>query len=432
MAKGFHGGLWLDLKIQPASERPVEVLPAPRLITLPLHGHFGGHWVPSVAKGDTVGFGQVIAHWADDPQFPLRAPVSGSVKYSIPEGDGRPAAVVIENDGRDYAAETPPQPADPGALTADDICAAARRAGIFVAEGRGEPLWRKLRRMREDGVDTLVLNAVETEPYLCSAQKLLSENPDDVARGLALAMKAVGASRLVLAVGDSVAREVVADMLESAHLEGADMTLRRVPPKYPSGNEKYLTGLLFGGRGEKPSKPGFVSAEECLHLMRAAVYGIPQVTRIVTVAGEAAENPQNVEVRLGTSVRDVLEYCGLKLDPERVVLGSAMRGTAVETLDTPVTADVSAVLALVPVRRAAMRSMCINCGRCVRVCPEKLMPNYIAMRAVLADFDACRALHIESCIECGACAFVCPGRMPIVELIKNIKKAAAAGGRDGE
>jgi electron transport complex protein RnfC len=56
------------------------------------------------------------------------------------------------------------------------------------------------------------------------------------------------------------------------------------------------------------------------------------------------------------------------------------------------------------------------------------MPNYIAMRAVLADIEACAALHIENCIECGSCAYICPGRMPIVELIKNIKKAAVYGG----
>ena len=432
MAKGFHGGLWLDLKMQPASERPVEVLPAPRRVALPLISHSAAPFVPEVAMGDTVGFGQAVARAGDDPEFALYSPVSGVVKNVRAARDDRPAAIVIENDGRDYASDMAELPAEAGSLTPAEICAAAKRAGILVADGRGEPLWRKLERMRGDGADPLVLNAVETEPYICSAQKLLSENPDEVARGLSLAMKAVGARRLVLAVADSVARDVVSDMMESAHLQGVDMTLRRVPPKYPSGNEKYLIGLLFGGRGEEPVKAGFVSAEECMHLMRAAVYGMPQVTRVVTVAGEAVANPQNMEVRIGTPVRDILEHCGLKFDPERVVLGSAMRGTAVESLDVPVTAEVTAVLALISARRAHLRPMCINCGRCVRVCPEKLMPNYIAMRAVLADFEACAALHIDSCIECGACAFVCPGRMPIVELIKNIKKAAATGGKDGE
>jgi Na+-translocating ferredoxin:NAD+ oxidoreductase subunit C len=281
--------------------------------------------------------------------------------------------------------------------------------------------------MAENKAKTVVINAVETEPYICTSQKIIAENPDDVAQGLLLVMKCAGAKNAVLAISDDVPHDIVRGMAESARLAGIMLTVAHIPQKYPYGNERYLLNEIFSHElAQEPEKPhvDFVLAQDCVNVRRAVLDGLPQLTRIITVAGDAVENPQNVEVRIGTTVRDVLEYCGLSFDPDRVVLGSAMRGVAVTSLTTPITKPVGAVLALKASRGGLGKSICINCGKCVGVCPQGLMPNYIAMRAVKADFDALRELHISDCIECGSCAYICPGRMPIVELIKNIKKAA--------
>ena len=426
MAKGFHGGLWLDTQKHPVFDRPIEILEAPRSVALPLRQHAGTPCVPVVKKGSRVAVGQPVAQAGEGISCGLHSPVSGVVKEVA--ADGPSPRIVIENDGRDTAYPLRDVP-DPGHMKPGEITAAAKAAAITSAGGLGRPLWYRLTQMTADSIDTVVLNAVETEPYVSVSTKLLTESPEDVARGLSLVMRATGASNAVLAVGDDLEHDALTDIMQSYHLQGVDLDLHRVLPKYPAGNEKYLGPLLFGDQKEKGAvKAGYVSAEECVMLSRAIVYGLPQISKVVTVAGSAVGNPQNMEVRIGTPVRAVLEHCGLIFDPDRVILGSIMRGTAVTSLDVPVTKDVNAVLALVTPKHDSIHPMCINCGRCVRVCPEKLMPNYIAMRAVLADFEACAALHIDSCIECGACAYICPGRMPIVELIKNIKKAAVTSG----
>jgi electron transport complex protein RnfC len=433
MAKGLHGGIWLELKKQPACDRPIEVMPTPRMIYLPLMQHIGEPSILKADVGDYVRLGQPLAEAGPGISCAVHSPVSGVVNeitdYNSPTG-GRCPMIVIENDGRDHVFEHK-KDTDVDSLTQAEIIEVIKKAAISSVSGLDIPLWAKLSAMAQNKIKTVIMNSVETEPYICSSQKLLSESPEDVANGLILILKCTGAKKAILAVSDDIDSDTVSGMVDAAHLQGIDLKLSRIHQKYPSGNEKYLAGLVSGDRHvERPEDmdAGIVYAEECADVYRAALYGFPQISRVVTVAGDAVGNPQNVEVRIGTPVRAVLDHCGLIFDPERVVLGSSMRGAAITNLNTPVTKQVTAVLALVSTRHEKLKPLCINCGKCVRVCPEGLLPNYIAMRAVLVDIDACSALHIENCIECGSCAYICPGRMPIVELIKNIKKAAILGG----
>ena len=428
MLKGPRGGLWLELKKSPAADRPIEELKAPSKLYVPLRQYQGVLPAVCVSVGDHVYMGQPVAEATDGISCALHSPVSGVVEsimdYDHPVG-GVSQIIVISNDGRDMPYSK--SAANPKTLNSAQIISAVKAAGVVPAEGFMPPLWVRLSSMAENKSKAIVINAVETEPYICTSQKIIAENPDDVAQGLLLVMKCAGAGQAVLAISDDVPHDIVRGMAESARIAGIKLTVAHIPQKYPYGNERYLLNELFSHElAEAPKKfhVGFVYAQDCVNVRRAVQDGLPQLTRLITVAGDAVENPQNIEVRIGTTVRDVLEYCGLSFDPDRVVLGSIMRGVAVTSLMTPVTKSVSAVLALKAARGGLSKSICINCGKCVGVCPQGLMPNYIAMRAVKADFDALRELHISDCIECGSCAYICPGRMPIVELIKNIKKAA--------
>lgn len=433
--KNLRGGMWLELAKSPAVTRPVAELKAPLKIYLPLRQFKGSLPEFCVLKGSRVLMGQPVALAGDGDSCPLHSPVSGAVT-EIKDCDhplgGRSKMIVIENDGRDLPFEK--TIAKSKNTKGAEIIEALKKAGTVSASGFEPPLWVKLETMARKKVKTIVINAVETEPYICSSQKILDEIPDSVAKGISLIMDCTGAKSAVLAISDDTPPEIVEGMKESAHLEGLKLKVAHIPQKYPLGNETYLLRELFRREiknapeksGESPVDlhVGFICAEDCANASNAVADGQPQLTRIITVAGDAVENPQNIEVRIGTTVRDVLDHCGLSFDPDRVVLGSAMRGVAVTDLNTPITKSVTAVLSLKASRGGFVKSQCINCGKCVKVCPEGLLPNYIAMRAVKADFNALNELHINDCIECGLCAYICPGRMPIVELIKNIKKAA--------
>lgn len=426
-----RGGLWLDLKKSPASERPIG---EPRFVQrfyLPLRQCRGVLPTITVSQGEHVFMGEPIAQTADGISCSLHSPVSGLIEsiseYDHPLG-GKSLMLVINNDGQDAAYKKAGTQKNTGKLTGEEIITAVERAGIVATGGLEPPLWVKLRNLSGKKVKAIVINAVETEPYICSSQKLIGENPESVAEGLKLLLQCVGTAKAVVAMSDDIPRDILHGLLETARLAGVSITAAHIPQKYPLGNELFLEQEIFSQQdGRHSSAQGetlFVTAQDCANVSRAVLQGEPQISRIITVAGDAVKNPQNLEVRIGTTVRDVLDHCGLAFDPDRVVLGSPLRGVAVSSLSTPITKSVEAVLALKASYGGMGKSICINCGKCVSVCPQGLLPNYIAMRAVKADFDALHDLRIERCIECGSCAYICPGRMPIVELIKNIKKAA--------
>lgn len=415
-----RGGLWLELKKSPASEKPLAHLAAPAKIYLPIRQYQGDTAHFTVARGSRVLMGQPVSSGLSGGLLPLHSPVSGTV-LSIVKcelANGSPAdAAIIENDGKDT-------PFNNTYRKGKNLIEKVMSAGVVCSGESGEPYWKKLKDISEHGASVVVINAVETEPFICASQKIIDEMPDETADGLNLIMKCAGAEKAILAAGDDIPREITDCMAESAKLKGIELSVAHIPQKYPNGNEKFLLRAVFAheaGSGQGKSA-FFTYPQDCVNVYKAAE-GAPQISRIITVAGDAVENPQNIEVMIGTRIGDVLDRCGLSFEPERVVVGSAMRGVAVQSLDIPVTKDVSAVLALKKSGRIE-KPICINCGKCVGVCPQGLLPNHIAMRAVKSDFGALNGLRIDDCIECGSCAYICPGRMPILELIKKIKKVS--------
>ena len=69
---------------------------------------------------------------------------------------------------------------------------------------------------------------------------------------------------------------------------------------------------------------------------------------------------------------------------------------------------------------------CIRCGKCVSVCPMRLMPNYLAQFAKADNDEMCEKFNVFSCVECGCCTYICPGRVPIVQHIRDKKAQISA------
>jgi electron transport complex protein RnfC len=153
---------------------------------------------------------------------------------------------------------------------------------------------------------------------------------------------------------------------------------------------------------------------------RAVIRGKPLTHRIVTVAGTGIKQPKNVLVPVGTSYRDVIDYCGgLTSDAARVVAGGPMMGFTLGTLEVPVTKGTSGLTALTEAEvRKAEETTCVRCGRCVDACPLRLVPTKIALASRAGNTDLAERYYITACMECGCCAYVCPASLPLVQLIR--------------
>lgn len=354
--------------------------------------------LPAAAAGAQIGRGEVLSDPGGDT--PSLATVTGTfedIRTISHPVVGQVSCAVL----RPRPEENPPPP-QPALLTAqeaeaadaletDAILDAVRRAGI-IDELDGIPLHLKLADWKDKAFDVLVADGTEAEPYASSAWAVLTESAEDVWRGLALAARAAGIPRYHVAVLlPTKRRRPLAQRL-------GEEAVYQVRSKYPADR-------LTGGAGR--SAVCRIGVQAALALCRAAALGEPQTSCVLTVAGDAVANPQNVRVPFGTPAGEVLRACGLSSDPQYLIFGDAMSGVTADSVDTPHSARHH--LSAGPGQPDGSRPQpCMGCGRCARVCHADLLPYEIVRRLENMHYERLVSLEPEACDGCGACSHVCP------------------------
>ncbi len=427
MALSFRGGVQPD-KEKKTARRPIEKVQASGFVTIPLLQHLGEAAVPLVKVGDRVFKGQKIGQEKGDSSAPVHSSVSGTVVdiSTLPTAMGETQAIVLENDFKETLCPTV-RPFDTPIFQAkpEDLVEQIREKGIVDQGDDALPVWSKVSCARGK-VTRLIINCVESEPYLTSTHRLLLEHGEEVIGGVKILLRAIGAQRAVFAMesGNEDAVEAIVKVVG-----GSDsFVIARLNGKYPQGEERHLIWSLMhreipkGARAEDLGTAVF-HAKTCWAIYQAFVTGMPMIHRLLTVSGECVKDPANLLVPLGTSLGDLFARCGgFSSKPDRIVVGGPMRGRAQKSLEIPVTKDTAGLIALQVENFAP--SACIRCGRCLRVCPMHLMPLELR-RLVLAGRvrDAQRLLGLDSCSECGCCSYVCPARIPLLQEIREGKIA---------
>jgi electron transport complex protein RnfC len=202
------------------------------------------------------------------------------------------------------------------------------------------------------------------------------------------------------------------------------MTLARLSPKYPQGSEKLLIQTLLGKQvpsGGAPTDLGCITLNVAtVHaIYNAVLCGVPLYQRVITVSGPAVRSPKNLLVPIGAPLSSVLDYCDFDpLAARKVVMGGAMTGCAQSDMDVSVQKSTAGIIAFDAAIEDRRRQECINCGSCVKTCPMRLVPSFLAKNVEKNKIEDAAAWGIGDCIECGSCAYVCPSRINLVHFIK--------------
>jgi electron transport complex protein RnfC len=429
MIRGFLGGVHPKDGKSYTANKSIETVPFPEKVIIPMRQHIGAPCAPIVKVGDTVYKGQTIAKSDAFVSSPIHATISGAItdigEYPHSSG-GNCLSIVIKSDGLDQWMEGIPSHRNWQEIEAKQLNEIIWNSGIVGMGGATFPTHIKLSPGPDKKIDTFILNAAECEPYLTADYRMMIEYSERIVTGVKIIMKILGVNKGIVGIEDNKPQAV--KIMKEA-FKGTNVDVVALPTKYPQGAEKMLIKMLTNREvisGELPADVGVVvqNVGTAIAICDAVVNGIPLIERVTTVSGDAIKEPKNLLLRIGTSFKAAIDYCGgLNTSPEKIIMGGPMMGFAQSTLDVPIIKGVSGILALSEsVVNSGEESPCIRCGRCVKACPMGLVPS---MLSILGERDrykeAKEDYSLLNCIECGSCVYVCPAKRNIVQYIRYSK-----------
>jgi len=435
----FHGGVHPPGKKDLTCESQIQPGPEVKQVAVMLSQHIGAVCRPLIRKGDAVQAGQKIGDSEAFVSAPVHSPINGKVKEIALRSHavlGRALAIVIDvlpNNPTKRSYFKLDNDFDVDNYSAEQICEAVRKCGLVGMGGAGFPTRVKIEPNPRLPKEILIINGCECEPYITCDYRIMLEWTNQIIAGVKLARKASGCSKVFIGIEDNKPRAI--EIMSAALRDSGDADGIRVVPvktKYPQGGERQLIRAILRKNvpsGGIPPMIGVVvlNVATTAAIAEAVVSDLPLTHRIVSVTGEAIAKPGNYYVPIGTSVEDLLEFCGgVKESCAKVVLGGPMMGIAIADFTTPTTKTTNAVTVLTKeqIGRAKFdrrETPCIRCGRCLEACPENLNPTKIA-HAVKHDLlDVAERYYMSGCIECGCCSYICPANIEITGYIKTGK-----------
>lgn len=437
----FHGGIHPAENKAQSTQQPITQLPikAGSEYVIPLNQHIGAPSKIIVEVGQTVLAGQMIAEAHQFVSAATHAPTSGTItaieKRPVPHSSQLSSpCVVIKADGKDQWVELAEHN---NVLTENKqiLLERIRNAGIAGMGGAGFPTSVKL-NVGDNKIDTLIINAAECEPYITSDDMLMRERSDKIVKGIQVLQYLTDATECLIGIEDNKPEAIEA--LKTAITEQLtteqqnNIAVAVVPTKYPSGGEKQLIKLLTNKEvpaGKIPANIGVVcqNIASTVAVYEAVTFEKPLVSRITTVTGYAVSQPQNLEVRIGTSIEQLLEFTGFKpsKNRQRLIMGGPMMGFTLPSAELPVIKTTNCILApsSKEVPHNDMANPCIRCGMCTEACPAELLPQQLYWFAKGSELEKAEQHNIFDCIECGACSYVCPSQIPLVQYYRFAKGA---------
>jgi electron transport complex protein RnfC len=407
-----------------SEDKLTQSLPLPRKVYIPLIQHLGKVCNPLVKAGEVVSLGQKIASVEAHVYAPVHASISGKV-LAIQDWPhpvlGRAKAVVIEGDGQDGSAEfCLKDQRQIDELTVQDLREIVLDAGIVGMGGASFPTHIKLNSPKP--LHTLIINGAECEPYLTADARLMVEKTAQISAGIALIARCLGVRDVYIGIEKNKPEAI------EAFSGVSGIKVKVLPSEYPQGGEKQLIKSILGKeipRGKLPFDIGvLVQNVATVYAIYEAVYrGKPLIERIVTVTGSCLASPKNLLVRIGTPIKDLVDFCGpLKEQPAKIIIGGPMMGIAQYTDQVPIIKSSSGLLLMNKNEAKILdENPCIRCAACVRGCPVGLMPCQINLASERFLWELTKEYGASDCIECGICNYVCPSNRKLLQTIKRAK-----------
>jgi electron transport complex protein RnfC len=446
----------------------------PDLATLALLSASGGEIPPSVAQGDRVRAGQIIAR--DDRQIggPVLASVNGRVE-DIRQvswlGEQAPA-VLIRGDGTESWTPLAGFSAEWNNFEAEALEKLLYLSGVSGLPDGGIPTHFKSSAISPEEAEHIIVQMVQAEAYNPSLQVWLHQQVGErIAEGLAILARIMPRARLHLVAGGKQ-RSLLGEVENAGRRLGlGELSLHLVQDKYPQGREEVLVPTVLGRDfpyGYSAVNLGVVilDLQTLLQAREAVVAGRPVIDRIVALGGTGFVGRPHLRVRIGTPIETAIGVFLSKKRESRIIRNSVLSGREIPDLSQPVDPRLSMVIAIpeqrggpplsfarpgfgtdsysrtflanfLPLAKTADTNVhgehrpCIACGYCDSVCPAGILPHLLHRYVQRGIVDEILVRYrIFDCIECNLCTYVCTSKIPLARLLREGKDRLRAEGLD--
>ncbi len=323
----FKGGVHPDDGKSLAKDKAIVSVKPEGALVYPVSQHIGAPASPVVAVGDRVLKGQKIAEAGGFVSAPVYASVSGTVKAIEPRfnpAGSKVNSIVIENDG-EYEEVTYPEVKPLDEMTKEEILNVIAEAGIVGMGGAGFPTRVKLSPKEPDKIDYIIANCAECEPYITADYRRMMENAEELVGGMRAVLKLFDNAKGIFGVEDN--KPDCIQKLKELTKDEPRMEVLSLKTKYPQGGERQLIYATTGraiNSAMLPADAGCVvdNVETMITINRVITEGKPSMERVVTVSGNAVNEPGNFLVPFGISQAELVEAAGgFKTDPEKIISG---------------------------------------------------------------------------------------------------------------
>jgi RnfABCDGE-type electron transport complex C subunit len=465
--KTFTGGFFFK-NLRGAPKPRIEETPFPARVIIPLKQGFGSEVSPIVNPTDKVTAGQIIGISDSAVSTPVHSSVNGTVEQIIQypsNGGGIKGgdvnAVVIEPDGsREWTRIEGASPAFER-KNPDEIGKILYIAGVTSLGQSGFPTKYNTSSAQPENITDLIINAVNTEPFLPTNEILLTGNVEKFVTGIRVLRQALPEANVHIGINRQD-KEIIKEIVNAA--KDIDwLSIHLLKPKYPQEHEVVLTSTILGmvvPYGGHAADIGVIvlDVQAALHAYEAVVEGKPLIERIVTLGGPAYKDNIAAKVRVGTPIEHILAGRIEEGVEKRIILGGIMTGHPLEYLSIPMCRTTSSILALKEDKKREFLTFirpgvnrhsfsytflsaifpswtkrtdtnmhgelrpCVACTFCTDACPVDLMPHLLSKYVEFGPLEETLKLKIHACIDCGLCTYVCPAKIPLMTDIQEGRK----------
>jgi len=276
-------------------------------------------------------------------------------------------------------------------------------------------------------VNTLIVNAVESEPYITSDNCLINNYTHEILTGCKIISWITKIKLVLIAIQEDSLESIskIQSVIENEPL----FKICILKKKYPGGSSKVLIKSLTGKEtpyGKHSIDIGYLvfNVATIFSIKRAIVNGEPLTERIVTFLGEKKFLSGNFWIRVGTPIKYFLTDNKLKkCFIASIFLGGPFMGKRIYDMNYSVLKSTNCISIFFKKEQYQKihEEICIRCSYCSSVCPVNLLPQQLYWYSKNKNHKQTKKHYILDCIECKACEKVCPSYIPLVKYFKQEK-----------